>query len=41
VSVKDLSDIAVMLGLVVGCGYLLSVVVAIVRLIWASVCGED
>ncbi len=40
-SLKDLSDLAVMLGLVVGCAFLLSVVGTLVRIIWASVCGED
>jgi hypothetical protein len=40
-SPKDLSDLAVMLGLVVGCAFLLSVVGALVRIIWMSVCEDD
>ena len=40
-SPKDLSDFAVMLGIVVGCAFLLSVVGTIIRIIWMSVCEDD
>lgn len=40
-SVNDLSDLFAMLGLVVGCAFVISVVGALVRIIWISVCEDD
>lgn len=40
-SAKELSDFAVLLGFMVCCAFVVSVVGALIRIFWISICEDD